>query len=78
MYDGRTNLAQQVFEEVKRVFGDKVFNTVIARNIRLSESTSFGKPVIFYDLKSRGAQDYIQLCEEIVNVCEKTGARTGA
>jgi chromosome partitioning protein len=78
MYDGRTNLAQQVFDEVKRVFAEKVFQTVISRNIRLSESASFGQPVIFYDLKSRGAQDYIQLCQEIVDVCEKESAGSGA
>ncbi len=78
MYDGRTNLAQQVLDEVKRVFAEKVFQTVISRNIRLSESASFGQPVIFYDLKSRGAQDYIQLCQEIVDVCEKTGSGSGS
>jgi chromosome partitioning protein len=76
MYDSRTNLAQQVQEEVRRVFGEKVFKSIIHRSIKLSEATSFGKPIIFYDFRSRGAENYIQLCQEVVNVCEK--ARVGA
>lgn len=78
MYDGRTNLAQQVHNEVRRVFGDQVFNTVISRSVKISEAASFGKPIIFYDLRSSGAEHYVKLCEEVLNVCEKTrvGART--
>jgi chromosome partitioning protein len=78
MYDGRTNLAQQVHNEVRRVFADQVFNTVISRSVKISEAASFGKPIIFYDLRSSGAEHYVKLCEEVLNVCEKTrvGART--
>lgn len=66
MYDARTNLSQQVVEEVKDHFGDKVFATIIPRNIRLSEAPSFGKPIILYDGKSRGAVAYRQLAKEMV------------
>jgi chromosome partitioning protein len=76
MYDGRTNLAQQVQAEVRRVFGDRVFRSVIPRSVKVAEASSFGKPAIFYDLRSKGAQSYIQLCQEVVHVCEK--ARVGA
>ncbi len=78
MYDGRTNLAQQVHNEVRRVFGDLVFKTVISRSVKISEAASFGKPIIFYDLRSSGAEHYVKLCEEVLHVCEKTsvGART--
>jgi chromosome partitioning protein len=74
MYDGRTNLAQQVQSEVRRVFGDRVFKTVIARSVRLSEASSFGAPIILYDYRSTGAQNYINLCQEVVHACEKTGS----
>ncbi len=77
MFDSRTNLAQQVQEEVRRVFGDKVFRSIIYRSIKLSEATSFGQPIIFYDFRSRGAENYISLCQEVVHVCEKTSPRTG-
>lgn len=66
MYDGRTNLAQQVVEEVRKHFGDKVYNTSIPRNVRLSEAPSFGKPVIHYDISSTGAKAYLQLASEFV------------
>lgn len=72
MFDGRTNLAQQVLGEVHRVFGEKVFKTIIARSIKMSEASSFGKPIIFYDFRSKGAKSYIELCQEVVHVCEKT------
>lgn len=78
MYDGRTNLAQQVEDEVRRVFGKQVFQTVIHRSVKLSEASSFGKPIIFYDYRSRSASEYVALCREVVHVCEKEGARAGA
>ena len=66
MFDERTNLAQQVTAELKRFFGDKLFTTTIPRNVRLAEAPSHGKPAILYDPKSRGAESYIQLAQEIV------------
>jgi chromosome partitioning protein len=66
MYDARTNLAQQVFEEVKNYFGDQVFKTVIPRNIRLSEAPSYGKPILLYDPKSKGAEMYMKLAKELI------------
>lgn len=70
MYDGRNNLARQVMQEVKGHFGSKVFNTVIPRNVRLSEAPSFGKPVLLYDFRSKGAQSYLQLARELLEVEE--------
>ena len=64
MYDGRTNLAMQVAEEVKRYFPGKVYASVIPRNVRLSEAPSHGKPVLSYDKWSRGAEAYEALAEE--------------
>jgi len=66
MYDSRTKLAGQVSEEVRKFFGEKVYNTVIPRNVQLSESPSFGKPIILYDIRSSGAQAYLNLTKEIV------------
>jgi chromosome partitioning protein len=66
MADGRTTLSNQVMEEVKNHFGDAVFKTVIPRNIRLSEAPSHGKPIILYDLKSKGADAYIDLAHELI------------
>ena len=65
MYDSRNNLARQVVSEVRGYFNEKVFETVIPRNIRLSEAPSFGKPCIQYDLASRGSQSYIALAREL-------------
>lgn len=64
MYDDRTNLAQQVAEEVRSVFGDLVFRTVVPRNVRLAEAPSFGRPIHAYDLRSKGAQAYLELGRE--------------
>jgi chromosome partitioning protein len=75
MYDGRLNIAQQVVEEVRSHFGNKVFNTPITRSVRLAEAPSHGKPVIFYDFRSAGAQNYIALAEEVLHAVEKAGAR---
>ena len=66
MYDGRTNLALQVTEEVKRYFPGQVFSTVIPRNIRLSEAPSHGKPIFAYDRTSRGAEAYGKLADEFL------------
>jgi chromosome partitioning protein len=64
MYDDRTNLAQQVAEEVRSVFGELVFRTVVPRNVRLAEAPSFGRPIHAYDLRSKGAQAYLELGRE--------------
>ncbi len=67
MYDGRINIAQQVVAEVRRHFPDLVFESVIPRNVRLSEAPSFGKPIILYDVRSRGAEAYLNLAKEIIS-----------
>jgi chromosome partitioning protein len=66
MFDARTNLAIQVVDEVKDFFGNKVFRTIIPRNVRLSEAPSHGKPVVTYDSRSRGAQLYQELAQEVM------------
>ena len=66
MFDERTNLARQVVDDIRHHFGDKVFETVIPRNIRLGEAPSFGKPVLSYDIKSRGAEAYLALGRELI------------
>ena len=66
MHDSRTRLAAQVSDEVRKFFGEKVYRTVIPRNVQLSESPSFGKPIILYDIRSSGAQAYLNLTKEIV------------
>lgn len=66
MLDARTNLGIQVIEEVKKYFQDKVYRTIIPRNIRLSEAPSHGEPIIIYDPKSRGAEVYLDLAKEVV------------
>lgn len=67
MFDGRTKLATEVLEEVHRYFPERVFQTQIPRNIRLSEAPSYGKPAILFDVKSRGAQAYLALAREIAS-----------
>ena len=67
MFDARTNLGIQVIEEVKKYFQDKVYSTIIPRNIRLSEAPSHGKPIITYDPRSRGAEVYLELAKEVVH-----------
>ena len=66
MYDSRLRLANQIYEEVKRPFQDLVFTTVIQRNVKLSEASSYGKPVLLYDADSKGAQNYMQLAQELM------------
>jgi chromosome partitioning protein len=74
MYDSRNNLADQVAEEVRKYFGSKVYKTVIHRNVTLSEAPSHGKPVLLYDIRSRGAQSYLDLAKEVLSHA-KAGAR---
>jgi chromosome partitioning protein len=79
MYDERTTLSKQVASDLRSFFGDKVFNSVIPRNVRLAEAPSFGKPIIFYDMHSRGAEAYMQLAQEVIAHEEKragTGTRS--
>lgn len=66
MFDDRTNLAQQVTAELKRYFGEKLCATTIPRNVRLAEAPSHGKPALVYDIRSRGAESYLQLAKEIM------------
>ena len=66
MFDARLSLAKQVAEDIRQHFPDKVFETVIPRNVRLAEAPSFGKPVLLYDITSSGAQSYLKLAEEFL------------
>ena len=68
MFDARTNLSIQVVDEVKQFFKNKVYSTIIPRNVRLSEAPSHGKPIIRYDLKSRGSQVYMDLAKEVLGI----------
>ena len=76
MYDGRTNLAQQVAEEVRRHFGEKVFQTTIPRTVRLAEAPSFGKPITAYDSGSYAAHAYRELTDELLAQVSATAAPT--
>ena len=67
MFDQRLNLSKQVSDEARSYFGDKVFKTIINRNVRLSEAPSFGKPIILYDVSCSGARNYLALAREIIN-----------
>ncbi len=67
MYDNRLNLCNQVADEVRKFFKNKVYQTVIARNVRLSEAPSFGLPIILYDATSTGAENYMKLAEELLH-----------
>jgi chromosome partitioning protein len=67
MFDPRNNLSQEVAGEVRKHFGDKVFDTVIPRNVTLGEAPSYGKPAILYDFRSKGAQSYLLLAKEMLN-----------
>lgn len=66
MFDGRNNLCHQVSDEIRAHFGDKVFRSVVPRNVRLSEAPSYGQPVLLYDIASRGAQAYMDLAQEVL------------
>ena len=71
MYDKKLGLTRAVEEDVRNTFGDKVFKTVIPRNVRISEAPSHGKPALFYDFKSTGAQAYLRVATEVVNAFER-------
>jgi len=75
MFDGRLNIAQAVVAEVRNHFGSQVFSTAINRSVRLAEAPSHGKPIIFYDFRSTGAQNYIALAEEVIHAVEKKATR---
>jgi chromosome partitioning protein len=74
MFDARLRLSNQIVEEVRKYFGDKVFSTVVARNVRLSEAPSFGKPIILYDAVSPGARHYMDLAAEVLARNDHSGA----
>jgi chromosome partitioning protein len=76
MYDDRTNLTRQVEEDLRKFFEQEVFQTVIPRSIRLAEAPSFGKPILAYDVRSRGAESYIQLAKEILAHEQSAGKAT--
>ncbi len=88
MYDERTTLSRQVASDLRSFFGTQVFSTVIPRNVRLAEAPSHGKPILFYDIHSRGAESYIQLAKEVIANAQKrsgegleradSGARTAS
>jgi chromosome partitioning protein len=67
MFDGRANLTNQIVSEVKKYFGQKIYENVIPRNVKLPESSSFGKPIILYDINSKGAIYYIELTKEFLS-----------
>lgn len=73
MLDARTNLGIQVIDEVKKYFQEKVYNSIIPRNIRLGEAPSHGQPIILYDPKSRGAEVYLDLAKEVIDNGERVG-----
>jgi chromosome partitioning protein len=73
MFDGRNTLAHQVASELRQHFGDKVYKTIIPRNVTLAEAPSHGKPVILYDIRSRGAQSYLDLAKEVIGSENGTG-----
>ena len=70
MMDDRMNLAKQVAEEIRSYFGEKVYQTSIPRNVRLGEAPSFGKPILLYDIRSRGSESYLQLAREFISRVE--------
>jgi chromosome partitioning protein len=72
MFDQRLNLSRQVADEAKEYFGDRVYQTVIPRNVRLAEAPSFGKPIVLYDILSAGAQAYLALAREIMRRDERS------
>jgi chromosome partitioning protein len=76
MYDDRMNLTRQVEQDLRDFFEERVFRTVIPRSVRLAEAPSFGKPILVYDVRSRGAESYIQLAKEILGRAKKAGQAT--
>ena len=76
MYDERTNLSSAVATDLRDFYGQQVFETVIPRNVRLAEAPSYGKPIILYDIRSRGAESYLQLAKEVM-AHDKKSTRSG-
>jgi chromosome partitioning protein len=79
MYDERTSLSRQVATDLRSFFGTQIFKSIIPRNVRLAEAPSFGKPIIFYDIHSKGAESYAQLAQEVIANAKKragSGARS--
>ena len=75
MFDERTNLSRQVVADIRAFFKEKVYRTIVPRNVRLGEAPSFGKPIMLYDIRSRGADSYLNLAREVIRRHEKTSAR---
>lgn len=67
MYDSRLSLAKQIQEQTRNYFGDRVYKSIVFRNVRLAEAPSYGKPILLYDISSRGAQNYLSLAQEIID-----------
>ncbi|MCQ2574835.1 MAG: AAA family ATPase, partial [Alphaproteobacteria bacterium] len=75
MYDKKLGLTHAVEEDVRKTFGNKVFKTIVPRNVRVSEAPSHGKPALFYDFKSTGAQAYLRVATEVVTILEQKGIK---
>ena len=75
MYDERTNLSRQVVADIRSFFKERVYRTIVPRNIRLGEAPSFGKPIMLYDIRSKGSESYLNLAREVIRRHEKTGTR---
>jgi chromosome partitioning protein len=73
MFDSRANIAHQVADEVKKVFPELVFKAMVPRNVRLAESPSFGKPILLYDIRSKGCEAYLQVARELMRRDQKRG-----
>ena len=73
MYDRRYGMTHQVEDDIRKTFGDKVFKTVVPRNVRVAEAPSHGKPALFYDFNSTGAQAYLRVATEVVQKLENRG-----
>ena len=78
MFDERTNLSRQVVTDIKSFFKERVYRTIVPRNVRLGEAPSFGKPIMLYDIRSRGAESYLNLAREVIRRHEKTSTRQRA
>jgi chromosome partitioning protein len=78
MFDERTNLSRQVVNDIREFFKEKVYKSVIPRNVRLGEAPSFGRPILLYDLKSKGAETYLNLAREVIRQHETTSTRQRA
>jgi len=78
MFDERTNLSNQVMADLKGFFGSQLYETIVPRNVRLGEAPSYGRPIILYDIKSKGAESYIRLAKEVIHGNAKKGTRTRA